>query len=241
MVMTKCETRGRLAPWPALALALLLPACAESNHYVIASSATVIGVELSQDPATQTPRAKLGYNRAELALVPTNKGACVRRQDADEFVCTGYRAGARDSAEVLMELRYSGIFSTSESAGIYQRLAVGEAAVRQPGASVMFAKDAAGRIDAETAAALRAVLSVPAPNLGAEVRKHALVAKFIALHDARDSAELQKFEAAAKAVGFPRSGLPHPDYPAFRDFAADGDAGEAEQVRRALEAQGVRF
>jgi hypothetical protein len=46
-----------------------------------------------------------------------------------------------------MELRYRGIFSWGENAGIYQRLAVGDIAVTQPGAALMFSKNDKGELD----------------------------------------------------------------------------------------------
>lgn len=102
-------------------LALLLTGCAAVNrNYVVTGTGTILGVQIAENPATQLYEAKLGYARAETALVPTN------------------------GVSVLMELRYSGIFS--RKGGIYQRLAVGETAVKQPGASLMFAKDANGDV-----------------------------------------------------------------------------------------------
>jgi len=45
------------------------------------------------------------------------------------------------------------------SSGIYQRLAVGTEAVKQPGASVMFAKDADGELKPDASAAVAQILS----------------------------------------------------------------------------------
>jgi len=100
---------------------LILAGCGTvERNYLITNTGTIIGVQIAQNPTTQLYEAKLGYARAESALVPTN------------------------GASVLMELRYGGIFSSS--GGIYQRLAVGDAAVKQPGAAFMFAKDATGNL-----------------------------------------------------------------------------------------------
>lgn len=105
----------------ALLCALMLTGCQAINHnYVVSGTATVLGVQIAENPATQLYEAKFGYSRAEMALVPTNGPA------------------------VLMELRYGGVFS--RSGGVYQRLAVGNAAVQQPGAAFMFAKDANGNL-----------------------------------------------------------------------------------------------
>ena len=53
-----------------------------------------------------------------------------------------------------MELRFSNIFSgifNPDYGGIYERLAVGETAVEQPGAAFMFARDQKGGIGSSTA------------------------------------------------------------------------------------------
>ena len=119
---------------------MLLPmliGCAAIEHsYVIVNTSTAISVQISENPTTQMYEAKLGYNRNESAMVPTN------------------------GASVLMELRYGGIFS--RNGGIYQRLAVGDAAVRQPGASFMFAKDASGNISSNVVQAItEKIQSIP--------------------------------------------------------------------------------
>lgn len=110
---------------------LLLTGCKAVDHnYVITATGTVIGVQIAENPTTQLYEAKLGYARIETALVPTNGPA------------------------VLMELRYGGIFS--RNGGIYQRLAVGTAAVQQPGAAFMFAKDANGNLSTNVIEAITA-------------------------------------------------------------------------------------
>jgi hypothetical protein len=126
-----------------------LSGCRASPDYVIAASGTVIGVELSQNPATQIPQAKLGYDRAELAFVPTNRGP---KSPSDPSL-----SGADQVADVLMELRYSGMFSTS--GGIYQRLAVGPNAVKQAGAAFLFAKSPEGALDPAAAREVKEAIS----------------------------------------------------------------------------------
>jgi hypothetical protein len=138
----------------AMTFPVLLAACTATRHMVIASTATSIGVEISQNPANQSPQAKLGYQRAEVALVPTNRSA---GEEPGSVGC-----GAAQLGDVIMEIRYGGIFDTGKSSGIYQRLAVGHTAVQQPGASLMFARDAEGAVDPDAAGALRALQSVPA-------------------------------------------------------------------------------
>ncbi len=120
-----------------LLAALILAGCTGINQgYVISATGTVIGMEVAQNPANQMYHAKLGYVRSELALVPTNKGT----KDVP-----ARKRGAKDTANVLMEMRFNGIFSLN--GGIYQRLAVGDIAVAQQGAAIMFAKDADGKIN----------------------------------------------------------------------------------------------
>ena len=119
-----------------LSLVLLCGCGAIRNGYVVSGTGTILGVQIAENPATQLYEAKFGYARAEVALVPTNGPA------------------------VIMELRYSGIFS--RSGGIYQRLAVGNAAVSQPGAALMFAKDADGNISSNAIQAITAkVQAIP--------------------------------------------------------------------------------
>jgi hypothetical protein len=139
-----------------VSLILFAQGCAsQQGYYVLASTGTVIGVEVSQNPATQAPQAKLGYNRGELAFVPTNRSG-------GEVASPGNTQGAIDSAEVIMELRYGGIFDVGPSSGIYQRLAVGRTAVKQPGASVMFLKNASGDLSPESVErAKRALDAIP--------------------------------------------------------------------------------
>jgi hypothetical protein len=147
---------GGVVPILALTLAvvLALAGCTPTRHAIVAATGTNIGVDVSQNPATNSPQAKLGYQRVEVAIVPTNRSAAEAAGDAG--------GGASEYGDVLMELRYGGIFDLGESSGIYQRLAVGTTAVQQPGASLMFARDADGNVSKETEAALRSLKSVPA-------------------------------------------------------------------------------
>ncbi len=138
----------------ALAAVVALAGCTSTRHAIVAATGTSIGVDVSQNPATNSPQAKLGYQRVEVAIVPTNRSAAEAAGDTN--------GGASEYGDVLMELRYGGIFDLGESSGIYQRLAVGTTAVQQPGASLMFARDADGNVSEETEAALRSLKSVPA-------------------------------------------------------------------------------
>jgi hypothetical protein len=146
--------RGIAVPALVIGAVLSLASCTSTRHAIVAATGTNIGVDVSQNPATNSPQAKLGYQRVELAIVPTNRSAGEEPGDKG--------GGASEYGDVLMELRYGGIFDTGPSSGIYQRLAVGSEAVRQPGASLMFARDADGNVSEGAEAALRSLMSVPA-------------------------------------------------------------------------------
>jgi hypothetical protein len=156
-------------------------------------------VEISQNPATQTPQAKLGYQRTEIALVPTNRPT---EDPTDKKV-----KGAEETAEVLMELKYAGIFSWGASGGIYQRLAVGKTAVSQPGAALMFTRNVAGDVgnDAAKAAADAAaqssklIIERPASDLEAERQKQ--VSTILDLIDALDGPKAQALADAPPVKG----------------------------------------
>ncbi|MBL8663209.1 MAG: hypothetical protein JNM29_10295 [Candidatus Odyssella sp.] len=126
---------------------MLLAACAvPTDHYVIAASGTSIGLDISFDQARQTPQARLGYHRGEAALVPSNRTPCVVDRERRAVACAGHRGnGAKDTTDVIMELYYGDMFS--QSAVIYQRLAVGENAVRSDGAALLFSKRPDGDVD----------------------------------------------------------------------------------------------
>ncbi len=202
---------------------LLLSGCQNSGSYVLAATGTNIGVEVSQNPATQSPQAKLGYNRAELAFVPTNRSG-----ETSASTSNSLGRGAPEVADVIMELRYMGIFSLGADSGVYQRLAVGPNAVRQPGAAFMFAKKPDGTIDAATATALEHVKAIPPLDVDVQKERLTLFEKY----NARP-ADASKFDAAAMAAD--------PKYKKFGDFVAD-DKATAEtvnKVRSELAKQGI--
>lgn len=129
---------------------------------VIAATGTTIGLEIGMSDSNK-PIGVLGYKRAELAIVPTNK--MVSSTGETSF----YKDGAKDVADVLMELRYGPKTSDANgvaAVGIYQRLAVGKNAVSQPGAILLAAKDSKGDINTQ---AVQAVMAGGAPQQGLAV------------------------------------------------------------------------
>ncbi len=106
-------------------VAVILTGCAAMKNSVMVTTQTGLGVTVSENPATQLYEARLGYFRNEFAFIPGNTNEPTSLPD------------------VMMELRIVNIFS---GGGIYQRLCVGRNAVQQPGASLMFCKDAKGNL-----------------------------------------------------------------------------------------------
>lgn len=194
--------------------------CSQQRHAVIAATGTNIGLELSANPASQMPQGKLGYNRAEFAIVPTNRSADIAPDNKDR--------GAADIADVLMELRFSNIFSGN--AGIYQRLAVGPNAVSQPGAALMFARNADGTLSDPAARELAALYSVTATGTAVRTEK----------------AKLSKFygstaSAAQKAIVVQE--LNNAGYHSWDDFSdgrpSEPTAQQMSQLKNALKRQGI--
>lgn len=231
-LMTACRSRSTRVLAVSILSVLILQGCQSSRYYLLASTATNIGVEISQNPANQSPQAKLGYQRAELAIVPTNRSA-------EDSSTNSKGDGAKDVPDVLIELRYGGIFDLGKSSGIYQRLAIGNTAVRQPGAAFMFARDADGNLSKEAVAAIQKISVV---SESGEADKAVLRKKFEELLAQKPpSPDLDKFEVAALAAGYTESGGDKTS--AFRGFIGDLKASPdtVRSVRRSLESQGIRF
>lgn len=118
-----------------------LTGCTAINHrYIICATSTITGMAVAQNPTTEMYEGKFGYDRTEVALVPVGTNGSV--------------------PDVLMEYRMYGILSFN--AGLYQRLAVGPNAVQQPGASLMFAKDAKGNLVSTNSTLLNLMAPRPA-------------------------------------------------------------------------------
>jgi len=198
---------------------VFLTGCSTQGYSVIATTATTIGVGLAQQPANGTLDATLGYKRAEFALVPTNRNA---GDDAGTN-----NQGAADSAEVIMELRYSGIFTASEKGGIYQRLAIGKEAVTSNGASIMFAKEPDGTLSEEATRALKAVRSIPPVSSAENLTKGKLSRIFNGSNDAQQAL----FNQVAVDAG----------YSNFGSFAIEQDTSndKLNKVIAGLKAAGI--
>lgn len=174
-----------------LAACASLGACATQGHSVIASTVTVIGFEVAQQPTNGTIQSSFGYRRAEFAFVPTNR-------NATDVVGS---EGAADSADVLMELHYTGKGTGGQDNGIYQRLAVGKNAVAASGAAVMFAKAADGMVDQQTTQAMAAIAGIPPTDTAVGAALRPLSTAYRTAKN--DAAAKTKFDTAAKALGEP--------------------------------------
>lgn len=172
-------------------LLLLFLGCGNNRHAVIAVTGTNIGVEIAQSPENQTPHAKLGYQRTEIAIVPTNRSGAVNPD--------GKGNGAADVADVLMELKFNNIFSLGR-AGVYQRLAVGKEAVKQ--SVLMFAKDEKGVISQQAADAIQSVHRI---DIISSIDLQARIARLYG-----ESEKKTVIEDVIKDAGFP-------DWNTFRD------------------------
>lgn len=105
-----------------LFLALLLSGCATQNS-IVTTAQSVLGISVSENPATQLYEARAGVVLSQVAFVPCSTNG------------TGF------VPDVIQEFRVNNLFAGGL---VYQRLAIGAKAVDQPGASLMFAKDAKG-------------------------------------------------------------------------------------------------
>jgi hypothetical protein len=185
-----------------LIAALAVTGCQIPKNSVVTSTATVLGIELAQNPQTQIYQAKLGYSRAEIAIIPTNRSATDEAGSAFN--------GAKDAVPVLMELRSGGFFSFSSDGLIYQRLAIGSEAVTQPGAAFMMAKDATGAISTNVSSALVAAFSGTAKvDSSTEASKRPLADAYT------KSTNKLSFDSAVKEFG----------YDSFSAFLIDTSAG----------------
>lgn len=189
----------------AIVLSVASVGCSNQGYSVIASTATTIGVGISQQPTNGAIDATLGYKRAELAFVPTNRSANPDAGDSGN--------GAKDTGNVIMELKYFGIFSTGTESGIYQRLAVGDVAVQEAGAALLFAKGPDGKVDTEAAQALTAVKGVQQVDTNVMADIAPLSKKYKTYKSQGDTENLNKFNSAAAGSGL--------GYQNFDDFLRD--------------------
>lgn len=154
-------------------LCLALTGCKGIQHNVMVVTGTVLGVSITENPATQFYEARLGYARSEFAFVPgdTNNPGTV--------------------PDVLMEIRMENIL---KGGLVYQRLAVGSNAVMQPGAALLFSKDAKGSVDPKIVEMV--LKQTPAPDTQATSEKLPLAQAY------QQAADKGPWDAVAKKLGY---------------------------------------
>lgn len=118
---------------------------------VLATTQSMIGVTVAQNPGTQMYELKAGFARNEFFLVPTGK--TVHYAEGDWKAAGDNPPFANDAditPEVLGEIQVGGRgkqgLGTGEQSGqieVYQRLAVGKLAVRTPAAIALMSNDPA--------------------------------------------------------------------------------------------------
>jgi hypothetical protein len=149
--------------------ALLLPLASCSDRLlrenVLASTQTVVGLQLAQNPQTQGYEARAGFARQELFIVPTSKRVAydsrgevpprVRTFAADGTPIRDEHAATGDdpsrTPEVLGEIMVDGAVGLDPAGkplnvGVYQRLAVGPRAVASPAAERLLSRNIAGSV-----------------------------------------------------------------------------------------------
>jgi hypothetical protein len=151
-------------------LVIVLSACGNEVGGIVASTGTVIGIEGSQSPAADSPQATIGYKRAEYTFVPakqigevTEAETCGKNANG-ETVCIKNDYPIYATPNVLTEVYFDTILWST----LYQRMAVGETAVQQGGASIIFAKNSDGTLDTSAAAAIAATKTPTATSYGCE-------------------------------------------------------------------------
>ncbi|HPM74232.1 MAG TPA: hypothetical protein PLA71_00755 [Saccharofermentans sp.] len=140
----------------AMLLVVVFGGC-RSQTCIVTSTISGLGIDASFDPHTQVPHGRIGYIRSEAAIVPTN-----RKADGDTGGSVG--GGAKDAPNVLLEMNTGGIFNLFTDSLIYQRLAIGETAVSQPGAVAMFLKNKDGAVDEKAVEAAKALSGLVESN-----------------------------------------------------------------------------
>lgn len=108
----------------AIIAALFMGGCTTQN-YIVTSAQSVLGISVSENPATQLYEARAGVVVSQVAFAPCSTN------------------GMGFVPDVIQEFRVNNLFAGGL---VYQRLAIGSDAVSQPGASLMFARDANGTL-----------------------------------------------------------------------------------------------
>lgn len=152
---------------------LLFGGCSSIKNNVIVSTGTMLGAQISENPTTSLYEAKFGYGRAEFVWIPGNTN------------------DTSSVPDVMLELRMENVL---KGGLVYQRLAVGKNAVMQPGATLLFSKNADGSIDPKTAASI--LQQTPVPDAQATSEKLPLAQAY------QKSPDKGPWDVVAKTLGY---------------------------------------
>ena len=147
---------------------LVITGCSTPQSCIVATNNTGIGIVVSYNPQSQMPDGKLGYVNSAFTIVPTN------RAWSKDVPASG--DGANDTGNVLLETSFTNWFCFWKSQNIYQRVAVGNIAVVQPGAVALMAKNNDGTINVD---AVKALAGMPTYNKATLVAKSDLINKYV--------------------------------------------------------------
>lgn len=115
-----------------LTASLFFQSCA-TNGYITSSVATVVGLDVSENPKTQIPHVRFGYARTGMYYVPTGKTTTPGQTDAGGSV--------RETPTLVSEIFVHSKFL--DGITISEKFAIGEAAVQSSAAATTFADNSA--------------------------------------------------------------------------------------------------
>jgi hypothetical protein len=179
-----------------LALGALAGCQTGARTAIVASTGTVLGIEASQSPVSSSPQATIGFKRAEFTYVPVTPIAPAEPKEVcgttgeGAAMCINVPNVEYAAPNVLTELYYETVLSNR----LYQRMAVGDIAVKQGGAALIFAKGPDGELDAAATDALKAALSLTSTSYGCDASCSTLSAYLESDAVAFDSEKQQALE-----------------------------------------------
>ncbi len=142
-------------------LAAFSAGCA-TNGYITSGVATVVGLDVSENPKTQIPHVKFGYARTGLYYVPTGKTAYgdPRRQGSGDAASN--HDSVKDTPNVVSEIFVHSKFLSEVT--ISEKFAIGDAAVKSDAAVTNFANVAPQQVASGGGAVTAPVRMVVTPS-----------------------------------------------------------------------------
>lgn len=78
---------------------LSLAGCAHKPGEILSTTQTVIGIDISQSPDSQTPHVRLGFIRSQFHVVPTSTNGPISAPAVDSSIAVNQRLTSTDIAE----------------------------------------------------------------------------------------------------------------------------------------------